>query len=516
MGKHAGWFILVAASMVLTLVFWFTSFDQPLIDHHDFRQTQTALSSLYIGGSPKDLVFYETPVLGYPWSIPFEFPLYQWTTTHWHKITGHNLVRSGRLISSLFSIGCVVTSVLLMRLFKIRKDGIYCFLLLYFSSAIYLYWSRSFLIESTALFLTLAAACFYFSLSLSWDQILPLKRIFMVSGLTVSLGLALVTKATTAAPILLLFGLLEVYGIAKTYLQNKDSQKILVQTGSVFLALLISFLMLKAWTFHADSTKSLNPIGIKLTSEALSRWNFGTISQRWSTDLWQETILNRMITPLGTSCIILIGLAIRYKKSNEDAYNLLLISIFLFITPLLLFTNLHIAHSYYQYSNHIFLLLAISASYQLIRENGSKFAHDFSLAAITLFIIGSYGDFRNNYFEMAYRQTSDKLKIGRMINRHTNPDDAIIIFGDDWSSAIAFHSQRYSLTLPKWPSLGISPNQVLENSSSFLGTRRVGAIVATRPIFDKVDQKKLSGVCNNARVRTIKDYWFVYLCRGDS
>ena len=44
---------------------------------HNFRQTQTAITSYYmIRGGP--FLKYETPVFGVPWSIPFEFPLYQW------------------------------------------------------------------------------------------------------------------------------------------------------------------------------------------------------------------------------------------------------------------------------------------------------------------------------------------------------------------------------------------------------------------------------------------------------
>src|SRR5258708_3048765 len=48
-------------------------------DVHGFRQSQTAVTiNALANGSP--FLRYETPVLGYPWSIPFEFPLYQWLT----------------------------------------------------------------------------------------------------------------------------------------------------------------------------------------------------------------------------------------------------------------------------------------------------------------------------------------------------------------------------------------------------------------------------------------------------
>lgn len=52
-------------------------FSKPILDMFSFRQTQTAISVLWMIKEGHYLN-YQTPVLGFPWSIPFEFPLYQW------------------------------------------------------------------------------------------------------------------------------------------------------------------------------------------------------------------------------------------------------------------------------------------------------------------------------------------------------------------------------------------------------------------------------------------------------
>ena len=49
---------------------------QPLIESHAFRQTQTALTSYWMLEEGWKIA-YQTPVVGFPWAIPFEFPLYQ-------------------------------------------------------------------------------------------------------------------------------------------------------------------------------------------------------------------------------------------------------------------------------------------------------------------------------------------------------------------------------------------------------------------------------------------------------
>src|SRR5580765_4756034 len=73
----------------------------PITDRYGFRQTQTAISAYWLShGSP--FLPDEAPVLGPPWSIPFEFPLYQEAVSLWSRLTGAPIDQSGRLISLLF------------------------------------------------------------------------------------------------------------------------------------------------------------------------------------------------------------------------------------------------------------------------------------------------------------------------------------------------------------------------------------------------------------------------------
>jgi hypothetical protein len=75
--RHLWIWLLLSAATLFAAAFWFSTLNQPLIDRHEFRQTQTALSALFMQPGLEGLLNYETPVLGAPWSIPFEFPLFQ-------------------------------------------------------------------------------------------------------------------------------------------------------------------------------------------------------------------------------------------------------------------------------------------------------------------------------------------------------------------------------------------------------------------------------------------------------
>jgi hypothetical protein len=139
------WFAVVSA------VGWNGS----LSDRHGFRQTQTALTSYYLlKGGP--FLRYETPVLGAPWSVPFEFPLYQWLAAKTVEIAGTSLNSAGRLVSEAFFVLTLVILFDLLGRFQVRLLHRLVFIILMLASPLYVFWSRTFMIESTALFFSLA------------------------------------------------------------------------------------------------------------------------------------------------------------------------------------------------------------------------------------------------------------------------------------------------------------------------------------------------------------------------
>src|SRR5688500_10269558 len=77
---RASWRVELAAVAALLVVFvalLAPTLDHPLLDKHDFRQTQTAFTARIFHEDGIDLFHPRVPVLGEPFEIPFEFPLYQ-------------------------------------------------------------------------------------------------------------------------------------------------------------------------------------------------------------------------------------------------------------------------------------------------------------------------------------------------------------------------------------------------------------------------------------------------------
>jgi hypothetical protein len=502
--KQNRWiWLLVATTVVLASVFWLGTLGQPLIDRHEFRQTQTALSALFMEPGLNGLLNYQTPVVGAPWSIPFEFPLLQWLSHHLANNTALNLSSSGRLISILFGLGCIWPANRLMGRYGlgIKAKGI--FIALYLSSYIYLYWNRAFLMESAALFFTLV--CLEAYGSLRSDQPKAQITIYLLAaGLGISLSLGLLVKATTALPAL---GLIGFDCILRTRKAVKTANGLRTQI-LIAIALAGAFTLLYSWTQHADALKAQNEIGALLTSSSLRAWNFGQLEQRFSSDLWVKVFTKRMLTPVAAGPIILILIA-GIRKSSASIRQFILTCLYLCFAPLLIFTNLHIVHDYYQAGNQIFLLLAIAASGEQILLNAhSKRAARAAAIGIIIIICTNLLYFTFKQLPKAVAQTSDKLLIGKIIQSETSAESSILVFGDDWSSAFAYHSKRRSFTLPDWPSLNLDSADVLSNSQKYLDGATVGAVVSRNPL----NPKALRQTCLASK-HYIANSWHLYICR---
>lgn len=477
-------FLAISAG-AMALTFWLSTLQQPLIDQHDFRQTQTALTALFMKPGLLSLFNYETPVVGSPWAIPFEFPLYQWIVSWAARWLPLSLSSTGRLISMIIGIACLWPAAAIMRLYQIPKLATTLLALLYFTSSIYLYWNRSFMIESSALFLTLSSLYFYSKIR----QSLAIRQAGHATALVLQplllcgiLSLALLVKATTALPAVALMSLdilcLLSLSARKPATERADLRPLWVAAAGIAIA----FFAMHNWTAHADSLKQLNSIGEYLTSKSLEQWNYGSIEQRISSDLWTGVVMNRMLTPWGTIPAVAL-LALGFSAGDKGSRHRLFVGscIFMAVVPMLAFPNLHIVHNYYQSANQIYLLMAIATATAVVLESKlSRFLRLGSLGLISIFILSSLANFRgeSRYWNDAFASSNAKLAIGNIIQARTPTNSTLLVFDDDWSSAFAFHSQRRALTPPDWiPEIKLR-RESLASDKKLLGGYPLGAVIS--------------------------------------
>ena len=401
-----------------------------ILDAYGFRQAQTAISVFYLNQGSSWLA-YENPVLGPPWSIPFEFPLYQWIVALWVKIFHTPLDEAGRWVSEIFHYLTLFPAASVLESLDVRRSRVWIFLTLFLLSPVYLFWSRTFMIESTALFFSVGFLAFFLRYRRS-------KRATDLGWGVVFGSLAAVVKITTFYGFAVAAAVIHL----KTFLGHR-SKKILRENVVPIIAFgLVPFILLIAWTHFADSLKAENPLASGfITSGALNKWNFGTLQQRLSLDFLATLYRYRVgdVGPFGIFWIILITTPFVARKNWKH----ILATVALFLCVPLTFTNLYIVHSYYSYANEIFLLGALGWCLvgMLDERDWRRFLGIAMVPAVALTMARSY-------LKDQYRRQSTNAGqhvAPRVLRKLTKASDVVLIYGADWSPAIPYYSERRAI-----------------------------------------------------------------------
>lgn len=467
-----GLFILLTIALV-ALSFSFhlaiTYAVQPPLDAYSFRQTQTALTSYWFIEQGFQLA-YETPVAGAPWAIPFEFPIYQAIVAYISKTFNLSLDGTGRLVSYAFLLLLVIPAIAITERLKLPSVTSLYFIAILFSMPIYIYWGRSFMIETAALFFGIAAIKFFL------DYLLGNRSIWVVLAFVAFATLCMLQKATTALPIMIVFSIVFfVFELNRSSsLKSATLIKNLFAGGVVFLIpISIGF----AWIIGTDQIKLENPLGEQLTSTALVEWNWGTLSQRTSSELWTKVVWERILSHnlgawLGLSLIAAPFFVCVEPKIKFIALGLVSLG----IVPLFLFTNLHLIHDYYQTANVVFFAYGVSLTLAVVVA--PIFGKPVAIFTLAMLMLSNYVALQNGYLpqiKTEFTKANRDLAIGKILNREISYGDQFVAFGNDWSSTFAYISERKSFTVPPWFK---EYERVISNPAEFLEQGRLGAIVS--------------------------------------
>jgi hypothetical protein len=458
--------LLAIAYSVYLAVFYAA---QPPLDIMSFRQTQTALTAYWFVQDGFRLA-YETPVGGAPWAIPFEFPLYQLVVATISRVLGLSLDPIGRMVSYVFLLACLIPARSVTIKLQLDKSIFYIFAALLFSSPIYLYWGRTFMIETTALFLSvLATKYFVDALVDGFDK----KNIILFATF---ITLSVLQKATTALPVLAVFSLVYVcyegrkWQISREFSFGKSAGIVIICFS---LPIVIGFL----WVAFTDQIKLSSPLGPQLTSSALNNWNWGTFEQKISQKLFFDVFWVRIVSSNLGGLLGLFAISLPLLSRSSSRLKIITtVLLMLGVVPLFLFTNLHIVHNYYQSANVVFLIYALAVSL------GGVILPRFGLAAtsfaLLLIMYSNYASFSTQYKPAileGFTKENRDVAIGAVLRREVPVGDQFVAFGNDWSSTFSYMAQRKSFTAPGWFK---DYSNVLSAPERFVDQGKLGAIVS--------------------------------------
>lgn len=427
---------VAALLFALSLIFfgWSLSvgWESKALPGHEYRQAQTALSTYWIKQEGNFSLAYPTPVLGKPWAIPMEFPLYQWTVVGLGRATGLGIVKSARLVSAACFLLTLPAAFLLLGRWRVAPGRRWLALALVTTCPLLVFYARAFLIETMAL---MFALWFW----VAFEQAVARRHAgWLVLANIAALGAGLV-KVTT----LLLYLLPVAAWAAVRWWRGRSDGRWRGDLGWMAGALALPFAATVAWVRYADAVKAQNPVADFLGSVHMIDFNFGTTQLRLSSELWamQFAIVRDRLTwwPLLIVTPLLFALGGRHRARAALHCALVLAA------ALAIFPILYAYHEYYHVT--VAPALALAMGLTLIGLAETPRWRWLALTGAAIFTAAQAG-----WWALEFRPQQSYVSAGGdgvtdALRGCTQPRDVLVVAGQDWNSMTPYYAQRRALML---------------------------------------------------------------------
>lgn len=429
----------------------------PPVDGHEFRQTQTAISIRYLDQDGLTLA-YPTPVLGKPWSIPLEFPWYQWSTVVVAHLTGLPLESAARATAVLYFYLTLPALWLLGRQAGLSRPAACLPLAAILSCPLYLFYPRAIMIESTAL---CGGAWFLWAW---WSALRRPHLVAVVVGLGAG-GLAAAVKLTSFAAVLPAAGFILVH----EWRQRTAPPRRLLAVAAVLAGGSIAAGLL--WSLHADTIKAQNPLAGFLASRVVGAWGLGPPAMRWSGEFWASVTGTTLGSILGPSGLTVLVLALGLAASDRRRLALALVAAF--AAGPLVFANLHRIHDYYFFPSALFLAAAFGLALDQLLTHGAL-PRAVRLLLATALLAGGFIKYGRGYHHLIPENAGRSPVIARAIGAATQPHEVVVFLGHDWNPLLPYLAGRRALMIPEYREKDVA---AIDAAIAQLRDEAVGALV---------------------------------------
>lgn len=452
--------VLVVFAACLAFNFWgvHVGWQSKNLPGNEFRQAQTALAAYWIKADHDFSLAYPTPVLGKPWSVPMEFPFYQWTVVVVSQLTNWSLTKAGRAVSIACFYLALPAVFLLLRRWQVAPTRRWLVLAVILTCPLYIYFTRAFLIETMALMFSL-----WFWVAFE-RAVAERNKAWLALAIVAGSGAGLV-KVTTY----LLYLLPPAWWAAtRLWATRKSTWKI--EFAWMTAAVTVPFAATLWWLHFADATKELNVLATWLTSANLRDFNLGTNATRFSIAMWQQKfqIIRHELTWF-PGILLCGGLAV---LAGRRRWREITASTLWFGSVLVAFPVLYTLHVYYYSANTLLLSLAMGLVLVALAESGVS--RWLAYGAAGLVLAGQVGHYLTWYYPGQRLISYGGNGLSTSLRTLTRPRDVIVVLGQDWNSMTPYYSQRRAVMIRD--DVARDPARV-EKALANLGDETIGALV---------------------------------------
>jgi hypothetical protein len=421
---------LVACVLAGFVAYVAPTLDQRLLEGHDFRQTQTAFTARIFHEQGIDLLHPKMPVLGEPYEVPFEFPLFQAAAA---AVMGAGA--DDDFAMRLTGLVCfVATALLLYGLVRhvVGPIGALAALVAFVVTPFSLLWARASLIEYLA---TAAGIGFTWGLIRWRERGRPLSAAAaLVAGVV-----GMLVKPTTAV-----FWIVPAFSYRPAAVEPTRRHRIRIVAASVAAVSLAAGLL---WTRHADAVKSASPLTAALTSGELRPWYVGTAAQRADPEVWTAIARQVGTAVLGLGGVLLLIVAVIATVRSQHRRFWLGIW-FAALAPLVVFTQTYFLHDYYYaaVSPAFAALVGLGAAYVWAGLPAARLARVAAICTAVV-VVTVMVDLGRIYWIPSRQNTDDAvvLRLAHELEALTRPADRIVVTGLEWNPSVLYYAHRAGL-----------------------------------------------------------------------
>lgn len=405
----------------------------PLVEAHAFRQTQTAFTAVIYHQHGIDLFHSPLPILGPPWELPFEFPLFQAIAAIVMN-AGFGVESSLRGTNLAFFL---VTAGALWAMVRHHWSDRVAFatLVAFLFSPFALEWSRASMIE----FLATAGAVGAAWAALRWDE--TDRRGWLAIALAFASLAALVKLATAVIWLVPLLVILR------------------RRTVPAVILVVVPLAVGLAWARYADSIKATGILSSIFTSDRLVEWTLGSVGERLNLETWGAWVFN--LIPLGLFGVVWIVL-LRHDVAHRRTWSYFAMVI---VLAAAVFPTLYARHSYYA--------AALSPAMAALLGGGFVTALNVRprryVVTVSAILVALTFVLRFDVWGAAFSagDPDHELVAAAQIRAATKPDDLVFITGRDYSPAIFFYADRRGIMLPIWADRVVRPPSLTDGYVGF-------------------------------------------------
>jgi hypothetical protein len=431
--------ILFLSAFVWSVLAASVGWSHAISDWYGWRQTQTAIAAYFMqqGGPWLD---YQVPMLGPPWQMPHEFPLYQVLVVTLARVSGLPLEAAARGVSLAMFYCALAAGHLLLGELGVARQRRLLVLAFWLVSPLYLFWSRAFMIESTALCL-----CLFFLLFAGRFAARGRAADAVLAVLAGCLGAAV--KPPTVVPCAALAG---VWWLHAQLRPQVALGKAVRATGA--LVIVLAPFAGWVWQQHADALKERNPFGWGISSGQLLRdWvsplSLTPIEPQAVEQLWGRAIPFIVGHPVVLAAAV-VGVAVAGRRRRLFA-----LALCGFVVHFAAFAPLDCGFDYYWYGAGLYLVAAVGVAAIALLECDDGRRH---LAWVLVALVAGFGvhGWVATMLPIqrldAYRKPDWVVRLARAVSDATGPEDVIVVFGMDWNPELPYYAKRRALMWPTW------------------------------------------------------------------